>query len=89
MFVLLRLYYFVRRVEGMRFRFSILLQVEYSEFRAMVLDMTRCIKEVIPQIGVSRIGHRRIIGTVVAGLIFTPDKIGAFRQRLLRFERIL
>lgn len=72
----------------MRFHFSILLLIECSEFLAMVLDVARCLKEVIPQIGVSRLGHRRIIGTVIAGLILTPDKTGVFRQRLLRLEGI-
>ena len=45
-------------------------------------------RTVIPQIGVSRLGHRRIIGAIIAGLILTPDKTGVFRQRLLRLERI-
>lgn len=71
----------------MRFHFSVLLLVKCSEFLAMVLDMTCCFKEVIPQIGIARLGHRRIIGTVAAGLILTPDKTGVFRQRLLRLER--
>ena len=112
MFVILSLYYSIRRVELMlgqqsknqpdefpssksecafvlmRFHFSIFLLIECSKFLAMVLDMARCLKEVIPQIGVSRLGHRRIIGTVIAGLILAPDKTGVFRQRLLRLEGI-
>lgn len=67
----------------MCFHFSILLLIEYSEFLAMALDMARCLKEVIPQMGVFRLEHRRIIGTVIAGLVLTPDKTGVFRQRLL------
>ena len=72
----------------MRFHFSIFLLVKCSEFLVMVLDMDRCLKEVITQMRVFRLGYRCIIGTVIAGLIFTPDKAGVFRQRLLRFERI-
>lgn len=72
----------------MRFHFSILLLIECSEFLAMVPDMACCLKEVIPQIGISRLGNRRIIGTVIAGLVLTPDKTGVFHQRLLRLEGI-